>query len=549
LAAVDADSLSKIATAADKLSKALPNLQAAVATGLGSNASDVVKAGADLANNFATGITGNTTPATNAGATLVNKVRDAINTSIPGVATSVSTNAQSIGANIVSGVNRGVDNNKASLTTKMQKMATDALNAAKQALGIHSPSKKFQEIGNYVVEGFALGLAGHPEKVESAVDNLVDNLMGKFDDAMQSNLDDIQKHQDKIGDLQGQIQNNAENIAAANADLNDAINTPITKSKAKKLADRRAADAKAEAARQNKIRDARKKLSDLVEKQNEYNQAIWNEQAAINQSSDEYWKLNAARATLANQLADEQAKLNDLTQARDDNNQAIEDEQKVLEDAIRTRDDYNNSLRDQYGTQEDISKETKVSDYVKDLQNQIVATQQFTTAIQELRKRGLNDELYKMLLAKGPTDGMPFVQQLLDGGQEQLDDLNYLGDALDKAAGDLGDQASGSLYQAGVDAADGILKGLQSKATDIQAQMDAIAQYMVTALNNALGIHSPSRVMAEIGAYSAHGSGEGSQGLCADDPEGIGGCRADCDRFDEEDHFWPRSHGQREHGR
>jgi tetratricopeptide (TPR) repeat protein len=340
--------------------------------------------------------------------------------------------------------------------------------------------------------------------VESAVDSLVGDMMGKFDDAMQSNLDDIQKHQDKIGDLRGQIQDNAENIAAAQADLNDAF-APIKKSTLKKLADRRAADAKANMERANRIRDAQKKLSDLVEKQNQYNQAINEEQAAINQDSDEYWKLNAARAQLATQLADEQAKLNELTDARDANNQAIDDEQKILEDATRTRDDYNQSLRDQYGAQEDISKEMKLSDYVKDLQDQIVATQQFTTAIQELRKRGLNDELYQSLLAKGPTDAMPFVQQLLDGGQEAVDNLNYLGTALDKAAGDIGDQASSSLYQAGVDAADGILKGLQSKAVDIQAQMDSIAQYMVTALNNALGIHSPSRVMAEIGSYAAQG--------------------------------------------
>jgi DNA repair ATPase RecN len=214
------------------------------------------------------------------------------------VASSVNATSQSIGKNIVDGVNKGVDNNKATLTPKCRAMATDALNQAKAALGIHSPSKKFQEIGQYVVEGFALGLTGRSaKKVESAVDSLVGDMMGKFDDAMQSNLDDIQKHQDKIGDLRGQIQDNAENIAAAQADLNDAF-APIKKSTLKKLADRRAADAKANMERANRIRDAQKKLSDLVEKQNQYNQAINEEQAAINQDSDEYWKLNAARASL-----------------------------------------------------------------------------------------------------------------------------------------------------------------------------------------------------------------------------------------------------------
>jgi hypothetical protein len=501
---IPADNLGNIAASADKIAKALPGLNTAVSQGLAPTVASAIQQGADFANNFAKGINDNTGPSTQAGTNLLNKVKDAINGAIPGIAGEVSSNAQSVGKNIVDGVNVGVDNNKGSLTAKMRAMATDALNAAKEALGIHSPSKKFQEIGQFVVEGFALGLTG-TTKTDTAVNNLVNDMMGKFNDAMQGDLDDIQTHADKIQNIRDQMQDNAGAIAEAQRKLNEAIADPVAKSKAKKAADRRAADAKAQQAHNDKVIAARIALQKLVDKQNDYNQSINDEQAALNQDGDEYWRLYHAREVLANQLAGQQARLNDLTAQHEDLTQKIKDQTSALDDAIKTRDDYNQSLTDQLDAEAAVNKDTNLNDYVTSFQQQIVDLQQFTIAIQELRKQGLNDTMYKQLLAAGPTEAMPFVQQLLEGGQTAVDNINYLGKTLDDAAGVLGKDASDSLYQAGVDAAAGLLKGLQDQDSNIQAEMQRIADFMVAALNNALGIHSPSRVMAEVGRYSAQG--------------------------------------------
>ena len=148
--------------------------------------------------------------------------------------------------------------------------------------------------------------------------------------------------------------------------------------------------------------------------------------------------------------------------------------------------------------------ETKLTDYITDLKKQVEDTKTFTNAIQRLRNLGLNDESYKDLLAAGPS-ALPFVQELLNGGKSAIDEINNLGKELDSVGSSLGKSASDALYQAGVDAAAGLVKGLQKQQIAIDKEMDRIADAMVKAIKRKLGIKSPSRVFAEIGGYSAKG--------------------------------------------
>jgi hypothetical protein len=134
--------------------------------------------------------------------------------------------------------------------------------------------------------------------------------------------------------------------------------------------------------------------------------------------------------------------------------------------------------------------------------------------LQQLRKMGLNDEAYKQLLAAGP-DSLPFIQQLLVSGQNGINQINDLDSQLAKEAASLGQTASTNLYQAGVDAAQGLVDGLKKQEAAIQKQMDKIADAMVKAIKKKLHIKSPSRVFAEVGKYSAQGLSEGLQASSA----------------------------------
>ena len=65
----------------------------------------------------------------------------------------------SIGSNIVSGIVSGVSNAAGALYSTLSSLASNALSAAKSALGINSPSKVFRDtVGISIPEGIAVGV-------------------------------------------------------------------------------------------------------------------------------------------------------------------------------------------------------------------------------------------------------------------------------------------------------------------------------------------------------------------------------------------------------
>jgi tape measure domain-containing protein len=207
-------------------------------------------------------------------------------------------------------------------------------------------------------------------------------------------------------------------------------------------------------------------------------------------------------------LANETTALGKLAVKYDQVTAKIEAAKKTLEDAIKTRDDYKNSITEQYGDIATPTGETKLEDYMAGLKKQLEDTKTFTNDIQRLRALGLNDESYKDLLAAGP-EALPFIKELLGGGKGAVDEINKINKELDSVAGSLGKGASSALYQAAVDAAAGLVKGLEKQQKAIEAQMDKIADAMVKAIKKKLGIKSPSRVFAEVGGYSGQGLAKG----------------------------------------
>lgn len=79
-----------------------------------------------------------------------------------------------VGGNMVEGMTKGAEDEEWTLTGALKKTVTNALNAAKEALGIESPSKVFRkEVGRQVPAGMALGVEdGTPKLVKTAKDQM-----------------------------------------------------------------------------------------------------------------------------------------------------------------------------------------------------------------------------------------------------------------------------------------------------------------------------------------------------------------------------------------
>lgn len=71
-----------------------------------------------------------------------------------------------LGQQIVEGLTEGVQTKKTTFVGKLVNVVTAGVAAVKGALGIHSPSKVFAEIGQYIDEGIISGIESYGKKVE-----------------------------------------------------------------------------------------------------------------------------------------------------------------------------------------------------------------------------------------------------------------------------------------------------------------------------------------------------------------------------------------------
>ena len=83
----------------------------------------------------------------------------------------------SIGSNIISGLVSGIKSGISSVASAISDVASSAVSKAKSALGIHSPSRVFAEIGMYSDKGLAKGLIKYSNVVTKAAGNVVNNMI------------------------------------------------------------------------------------------------------------------------------------------------------------------------------------------------------------------------------------------------------------------------------------------------------------------------------------------------------------------------------------
>lgn len=77
-----------------------------------------------------------------------------------------------VGKNLIGGLKQGITEYADKAVSAAKCVVSDAVSAAKNLLGIHSPSKVFSEIGRFTDEGFALGLSKNADSVIDATESV-----------------------------------------------------------------------------------------------------------------------------------------------------------------------------------------------------------------------------------------------------------------------------------------------------------------------------------------------------------------------------------------
>lgn len=122
------------------------------------------------------------------------------------------------GCNLATGFSKGIEDYTSSVVIQTRIMAEQAVQTAKEVLGIASPSKVFAEMGRYADEGFAVGLNNYAGEVYKASENVgfsainsMSKAISEISDSIEHDLDNEPKIRPVL-DL-SEIQNGASRLS------------------------------------------------------------------------------------------------------------------------------------------------------------------------------------------------------------------------------------------------------------------------------------------------------------------------------------------------
>ena len=140
--------------------------------GVASNIPRIIASAIDLAiafiNGLANGLRSRQDEVNSATRNLISAMGTTAVSALGGVVSSVWSSAADIGRNIVSGITSGIANGASSIASSAYNAAKNALDSAKNALGIHSPSREFMKVGRWSMIGFANGIDEYASRAEMA---------------------------------------------------------------------------------------------------------------------------------------------------------------------------------------------------------------------------------------------------------------------------------------------------------------------------------------------------------------------------------------------
>lgn len=267
-------------------------------------------------------------------------------------------------------------------------------------------------------------------------------------------------------------------------------------------------------------KEAARALKQVRRAQEDLEQALKN-QKRLNRVADLLGKQkivnNENVDRLLNGLKVKNATLADYAEARARLAVKIEKANDALADAIADRDNFNRQITDsvkafgalttaQGQVIDGVEQALTAGDITGNLSTRLDKIKKFQSDLRILLAQGLSNDAYKQILEAGVDQGSTFADALIQGGIGSITQTNQLVSEINKIAGDLGLETSNRLYQAGVDAAQGLVDGLESLSADLDSAATKLGTSIANAIKKALGIKSPSTVLMGMMDYVGDGA-------------------------------------------
>lgn len=164
----------------------------------------------------------------------------------------------------------------------------------------------------------------------------------------------------------------------------------------------------------------------------------------------------------------------------------------AVADSVRT---YGGILTAEAQTLNGVQQALTAGDITSNLQKRLDKIKSFNSNMQILLAQGLSNAAYKQLMEGGVEGSSDAASALVAGGAGAVAQVNSLTAQISSAGNAMGEAASSRLYQAGVDAARGLVAGLSSMDEQLDKAAERIGNRISQKIKRSLGIKSPSRVM------------------------------------------------------
>lgn len=110
--------------------------------------------------------------------------------SLSGAGSTLYSAARTVGLQVANGMVSGINSGNSKVSAAARNLATQAMDAAKASLGVKSPSREFMYIGEYVGEGFAIGIRDNTKAAVDSTTSMSDQVLDVFSGTIQ-NIRDI----------------------------------------------------------------------------------------------------------------------------------------------------------------------------------------------------------------------------------------------------------------------------------------------------------------------------------------------------------------------
>jgi TP901 family phage tail tape measure protein len=383
---------------------------------------------------------------------------------------------EQIGSDIINGIIHGVSSAASGLYDSLKNVANGALNAAKSALGINSPSKLFRdEIGKWIPAGLSEGIDSGAAGVHKSVTAIANGTVTSFSAAL--GIASPSKVFRSLGNYvnQGLVDGLTGSTAQVKTATNK-IQSLLTTTR-------------------NAVMDQKGKKGVSNSWVSHSAKALSSLESYAKKEDSALRKLAAQRDTVASKLKTAKSTLTTL-----------------VADWYKERDAVSSNIMQ--GASAVVATPTdgstlSSSDVVENMRNQVDAANHFAADLEALQKRGLSSTIVAQIAASGVAGGTATADALMAGNNDQLKAMNNMQKSLQNAASNAGGAVATSMYGAGIKSAEGLIKGLESQQKAIDKQMLKIARSMQAAIKKALGIKSPSQVFHGLGLFIAQGLANG----------------------------------------